>query len=180
MRGSVGGHNHRHHHCPASSRQSNSSASIPVSDFLFGTKWTALFKDGEFGVIPLVAGTFYIAALAMVIAIPLGLMSAIFLSEYASPRLRSVLKPGLELLAGIPTIVYGYFALTFITSERAEVDLASDRSVQRPGRSNRGRCDGAADDRVAFGGRAAGGTAVACARRPMGSARRSSKSRRES
>lgn len=88
---------------------------IPVSDFLFGTKWTALFKDGEFGVIPLVAGTFYIATLAMVIAIPLGLMAAIFLSEYASPRLRSVVKPGLELLAGIPTIVYGYFALTFIT-----------------------------------------------------------------
>jgi len=88
---------------------------IPVSDFLFGTKWTALFKDGEFGVIPLVAGTLYIAALAMVIAIPLGLMAAIFLSEYASPRLRSVIKPGLELLAGIPTIVYGYFALTFIT-----------------------------------------------------------------
>ena len=88
---------------------------IPVSDFLFGTKWTALFKDGEFGVIPLVAGTLYIAALAMVIAIPLGLMAAIFLSEYASPGLRSVVKPGLELLAGIPTIVYGYFALTFIT-----------------------------------------------------------------
>jgi phosphate transport system permease protein len=88
---------------------------IPVSDFLFGTKWTALFKDGKFGVIPLVAGTLFISALAMVIAIPLGLMSAIFLSEYASPRLRSVLKPSIELLAGIPTIVYGYFALTFIT-----------------------------------------------------------------
>jgi phosphate transport system permease protein len=86
-----------------------------VTDFLFGTKWTALFKDGEFGVIPLVAGTMFISVLAMLIAIPLGLMSAIFLSEYASPRLRNVLKPSLELLAGIPTIVYGYFALTFIT-----------------------------------------------------------------
>ncbi len=84
-------------------------------DFLFGTKWTALFKNGEFGVIPLVAGTMFISVLAMVIAIPLGLMAAIYLSEYASFRARSILKPALELLAGIPTIVYGYFALTFLT-----------------------------------------------------------------
>lgn len=86
-------------------------------DFLFGTTWTALFKDGEFGVIPLVAGTMYISVLAMLIAVPLGLMSAIYLSEYASFRTRSILKPCLELLAGIPTIVYGYFALTFITPQ---------------------------------------------------------------
>jgi phosphate transport system permease protein len=84
-------------------------------DFLFGTTWTALFKNGEFGVIPLVAGTLFISAIAMVIAIPLGIMAAIYLSEYASHRARSFLKPGLELLAGVPTIVYGYFALTFIT-----------------------------------------------------------------
>jgi phosphate transport system permease protein len=84
-------------------------------DFLFGTKWTALFKNGSFGVIPLVAGTMFISVLAMVIAIPLGLMAAIYLSEYASFRARSILKPALELLAGIPTIVYGYFALTFLT-----------------------------------------------------------------
>jgi phosphate transport system permease protein len=76
-----------------------------------------LFKDGEFGVIPLVAGTMFIAVLAMIIAVPLGLMAAIYLSEYASFRTRSILKPFLELLAGIPTIVYGYFALTFITPE---------------------------------------------------------------
>jgi phosphate transport system permease protein len=88
---------------------------VPITDFLFGTTWTALFKDGEFGVLPLVAGTLMISVLAMVIAIPLGLMAAIYLSEYASFRARSVLKPFLELLAGIPTIVYGYFALTFIT-----------------------------------------------------------------
>lgn len=88
---------------------------VPVTDFLFGTKWTALFKNGEFGVVPLVAGTMFIATIAMVVAIPLGLMAAIYLGEYASFRARSVLKPSLELLAGIPTIVYGYFALTFIT-----------------------------------------------------------------
>jgi phosphate transport system permease protein len=88
---------------------------IPVQTFLFGTTWTPLFKDGEFGVLPLVAGTMFIAALAMVVAIPLGLMAAIYLSEYASFRTRGILKPILELLAGIPTIVYGYFSLTFIT-----------------------------------------------------------------
>jgi phosphate transport system permease protein len=92
-------------------------ADVPVTDFLFGTTWTALFDNGEFGVLPLVAGTMFIAILAMVIAIPLGLMAAIYLSEYASFRSRSILKPFLELLAGIPTIVYGYFALTFITPE---------------------------------------------------------------
>ena len=90
---------------------------VPVSEFLFGTTWTALFKDGEFGVLPLVWGTMMIALISMVVAIPLGLMAAIYLSEYASFRTRSLLKPGLELLAGIPTIVYGYFALTFITPQ---------------------------------------------------------------
>jgi phosphate transport system permease protein len=88
---------------------------VPVHDFLFGTKWTALFKNGSFGVVPLVAGTMFITAISMLIAIPLGLMAAIYLSEYASFRARSLLKPALELLAGIPTLVYGYFALTFIT-----------------------------------------------------------------
>lgn len=86
-------------------------------DFLFGTKWTALFKDGEFGVLPLVSSTVMIACLSMCVAIPFGLMAAIYLSEYASPRARAILKPFLELLAGIPTIVYGYFALTFLTPE---------------------------------------------------------------
>ena len=84
-------------------------------DFLTGATWTALFKDGEFGVLPLVNTTLLIAGLSMLVAIPLGLMSAIYLSEYATPRARAILKPFLELLAGIPTIVYGYFALTFIT-----------------------------------------------------------------
>jgi phosphate transport system permease protein len=86
-------------------------------DFLFGTKWTALFKDGSFGVLPLVNATIFIGFLSMCVAIPLGLMAAIYLSEYSSMRVRSVLKPFLELLAGVPTIVYGYFALTFVTPQ---------------------------------------------------------------
>ncbi|MCC6793383.1 MAG: phosphate ABC transporter permease subunit PstC [Thermomicrobiales bacterium] len=90
---------------------------VSIIDFLTGTEWTALFANGEFGVLPLVNATLLIALLSMCVAIPLGLMAAIYLSEYASHRVRSVLKPFLELLAGIPTIVYGYFALTFITPE---------------------------------------------------------------
>jgi phosphate transport system permease protein len=88
---------------------------VSPREFLTGTEWTALFNDPTFGVLPLVNATLLIALLAMLFAIPLGLMAAIYLSEYASPRTRAVLKPALELLAGIPTIVYGYFALTFIT-----------------------------------------------------------------
>jgi phosphate transport system permease protein len=87
---------------------------VPVTQFLFGTTWTALFKTAQYGVLPLVAGTLMITVIAMVVAIPLGLMSAIYLGEYASPRARDILKPSLELLAGIPTIVYGFFAVTFI------------------------------------------------------------------
>jgi len=92
---------------------------VPATDFLFGTHWspqTALRADqagssGAFGSIPLFWGTVFIGAIiAMIVAIPLGLMSAIFLTQYAPPRLRSVLKPMLEILAGVPTVVYGYFA----------------------------------------------------------------------
>src|SRR5215207_465302 len=89
-------------------------AQVPVTDFLFGTTWTALFKTPQYGVLPLVAGTLMITAIAMVVSIPLGLMSAIYLSEYAPLQVRDILKPSLELLAGIPTIVYGFFAVTFI------------------------------------------------------------------
>jgi phosphate transport system permease protein len=89
-------------------------AHVPVTDFLFGTTWTALFKTPQYGVLPLVAGTLMITVIAMAVSIPLGLMSAIYLSEYAPPRAREILKPSLELLAGIPTIVYGFFAVTFI------------------------------------------------------------------
>ena len=88
---------------------------VPVTDFLFGTVWTPLFKNGEFGVLPLVSGTLVITGIALMVAIPLGLGSAIYLSEYASPRVRKVLKPTLEVLAGIPTVVFGFFALEFLT-----------------------------------------------------------------
>ena len=84
-------------------------------DFLSGTKWTPLLEPLSFGVLPLVGGTLLIVVGAALIAIPIGLASAIYLAEYSSDQVRSVVKPILEVLAGIPTVVYGYFALTFIT-----------------------------------------------------------------
>jgi phosphate transport system permease protein len=90
---------------------------VSVTSFLTGTTWTALSSGSqqEFGVIPLVTGTLTIAVVSAFISIPLGLAAAIYLSEYATQTARSILKPILEILAGIPTIVYGFFALTFIT-----------------------------------------------------------------
>ena len=90
---------------------------VGVDEFLFGTKWTPLFQSASFGVLPLVAGTFATTFIGLLVAIPLGLGAAVYLSEYARPRVRKVIKPTLELLAGIPTIVFGYFALTFFTPE---------------------------------------------------------------
>ncbi|MEM7164667.1 MAG: phosphate ABC transporter permease subunit PstC [Planctomycetota bacterium] len=90
-------------------------ADVSIFDFLLGTQWTPLFQPKSFGVLPLVCGTFLIVAGSSIIAMPLGLASAIYLSEFASSRFRRSLKPILEILAGIPTIVYGYFALTFVT-----------------------------------------------------------------
>jgi phosphate transport system permease protein len=90
---------------------------VGIHDFLFGTKWTPLFSDPSFGVLPLVVGTFATTLIGLAVAIPLGLGAAIYLSEYARPRVRKVVKPIIELLAGIPTIVFGYFALTFFTPE---------------------------------------------------------------
>jgi phosphate transport system permease protein len=87
----------------------------PLREFLFGTQWTPLFADQRFGVLPLVAGTLLVSAIAMLVALPIGLLSAVYLSEYAGPRVRRVLKPVLEVLAGVPTVVYGYFALLFVT-----------------------------------------------------------------
>jgi phosphate transport system permease protein len=90
---------------------------VPLLDFLFGTKWTPLFAGSQqaFGVLPLVAGTLMITGIASLVALPIGLFSGIYLSEYAPAKVRAVLKPLLEILAGIPTIVYGFFALTFVT-----------------------------------------------------------------
>jgi phosphate transport system permease protein len=88
---------------------------VPVTEFLFGTVWTPLFYDKHFGVLPLVTGTLLASAIAMIVAVPAGLLTAIYLSEYAPSGLRRVLRPVLEILAGVPTVVYGYFALLFVT-----------------------------------------------------------------
>lgn len=87
---------------------------VSIVDFLTGTDWAPLFEPASFGVLPLVAGTLLVTACAALVCIPFGLGSAIYLSEYAKPRTRKILKPALEVLAGIPTVVYGYFALTFV------------------------------------------------------------------
>ncbi|MBC8323119.1 MAG: phosphate ABC transporter permease subunit PstC [Candidatus Marinimicrobia bacterium] len=88
---------------------------VPVTDFLFGTHWEPLLEPKSFGILPLMAGTLLIVIGSGMIALPVGLLTAIYLSEYASNRTREIIKPILEILAGIPTVVYGYFALTFIT-----------------------------------------------------------------
>ena len=88
---------------------------VSVVEFLTGTQWTPLFVPEHFGVLPLVVGSVLVSIIAALIAIPLGLGSAIYLSEFAPMRLRRFLKPVLEILAGVPSVVYGYFALTFVT-----------------------------------------------------------------
>jgi phosphate transport system permease protein len=88
---------------------------VGLAALLFDTQWTPLFADKHFGIWPLVSGTLLTSAVAIAVALPFGLMAAIFLSEFASVRWRKALKPALEVLAGIPTIVYGYFALIVIT-----------------------------------------------------------------
>jgi phosphate transport system permease protein len=88
---------------------------VPVLEFVTGTVWTPLFANPQFGVLPLVTGTLLVSAIAMVVALPFGLVSAIYLSEYAPAPVRRVVKPVLEVLAGVPTVVYGYFALLFVT-----------------------------------------------------------------
>lgn len=88
---------------------------VSLTDFLLGTVWTPLFANGSFGVLPILSATLLITGIAMLVAIPFGLGAALYLSEYASPRMRSVLKPALEVLAGIPTVVFGFFALSFVT-----------------------------------------------------------------
>ncbi|OEF98091.1 phosphate ABC transporter permease subunit PstC [Vulcanibacillus modesticaldus] len=88
---------------------------VSFIDFITDPKWTPLFIPKHFGVLPLLSGTLIVTFIASLIAIPIGLGSAIYLSEYAPDRVRAIIKPILEILAGIPTIVYGYFALTFVT-----------------------------------------------------------------
>jgi len=88
---------------------------VPILEFITGTVWAPTFAAPQFGVLPLICGTFLIAAGALLVALPVGLGSAIFMSEYAPVPVRSVLKPTLEILAGVPSVVYGYFALMFVT-----------------------------------------------------------------
>ena len=88
---------------------------VPMGEFMFTTEWTPLFANPKFGILPLLAGTFLTTAIALSVAIPVGTIIAVYLSEYAPVPLREWLKPILELLAAVPTVVYGYFALLFVT-----------------------------------------------------------------
>jgi len=88
---------------------------VSFSQFFLDSQWTPLFLNKHFGIWPLVAGTFLVSLIAMLVAGPIGLLIAVLLSEFASERLRRTIKPLIEILAGIPTVVYGYFALLFVT-----------------------------------------------------------------
>ena len=94
---------------------------VGIWEFLTGTRWTPILKPRSYGVLPLINGTLIVAALAAVVALPVGLATAIYLAEYAHEKVRKVVKPTLEVLAGIPTVVYGYFALTFVTPQLQRV-----------------------------------------------------------
>jgi phosphate transport system permease protein len=90
-------------------------AEIPLSDFLFDTQWTPLFTEKHYGILPLLAGTFLTTVIALITALPIGIVIAVYLSEYAQKDFRSSVKPALEILAAVPTVVYGFFALTVVT-----------------------------------------------------------------
>jgi phosphate transport system permease protein len=94
---------------------------VPIGDFLFGTDWGPTFTPPTFGVLPIVVGTLSVTFWALLFAIPVGLGAAIYLSEYANPRVRKVVKPILEILAGVPTIAFGFFALIFITPQLQKI-----------------------------------------------------------
>jgi phosphate transport system permease protein len=88
---------------------------VPVRQFLFDTEWTPLFANARYGILPLMSGTFVTSMVALLVALPLGTVSAVYLSEYSSHRVREWVKPILELLSAVPTVVFGYFALLFVT-----------------------------------------------------------------
>lgn len=88
---------------------------VPLIEFFTGREWTPLFAEPRFGILPLIAGTLLTTFIALIVALPLGLTAAVYLSEYAPHRLKEIVKPILELLAAVPTVVYGYFALLFLT-----------------------------------------------------------------
>ncbi|MBE0504694.1 MAG: phosphate ABC transporter permease subunit PstC [Desulfuromonadales bacterium] len=93
----------------------NFFAEVPLFDFLTDTQWTPLFDDAHFGILTLISGTVTTTLVALAVAVPLGLTIAIYISEFASPRLREIIKPILELLGAVPTVVFGYFALIVVT-----------------------------------------------------------------
>lgn len=88
---------------------------VSLKDFILDPQWTPLFSDKHFGIASLLSGTLTVTGVAAIVAIPLGIIIAVYLSEYATPKSREIIKPALELLAGIPTVIYGYFALLFLT-----------------------------------------------------------------
>lgn len=100
---------------------------VSIFEFLFTANWQPLFEPEEFGIWELVAGTFNVLLWSLVIALPLGLAAAVYLSEYAHPRTRALLKPLLEALAGVPTVVYAFFALTVVTTDVLRPVLGQDR-----------------------------------------------------
>lgn len=105
---------------------------VPIWEFLFGTRWNAQ-TEAEFGALPLFFGTFMIALIAMIVAAPIGLFSAIYLSEYAGPKTRAWVKPILEILAGIPTVVYGFFALLVVAPAVRQVAIWINETVMAAG-----------------------------------------------
>ncbi|MEO1237604.1 MAG: phosphate ABC transporter permease subunit PstC [Planctomycetota bacterium] len=111
-------------------------ANVSLTDFLFALEWNPLQgSEKEFGIWPLIVGTFQVTIVAMCIAIPVGLMVAIWLSEFASPKVRSVMKPIIEVIAGVPTVVFGYFALTFVTP-LLQLDFAGIAGNPNPNKAN--------------------------------------------
>lgn len=94
---------------------------VPLSDFLFDTQWTPLFDDAHYGIMVLLSGTITSSIVALLVALPLGTIIAIYLSEFADFKTREIAKPFLELLGGVPTIVYGYFALTFVAPQLQKI-----------------------------------------------------------
>ncbi len=88
---------------------------VSIIDFLTDTQWTPMFTNKHFGILPLLCGTLVTTLIALAVAVPLGLVSAVYLSEYATSKVRQIIKPLLEILAAVPTVVYGYFALLFVT-----------------------------------------------------------------
>lgn len=88
---------------------------IPITDFLFDTEWTPLFTQKHYGILPLLSGTMLTTLIAILTAVPMGIIIAVYLSEYANKNFRKSVKPALEILAAVPTVVYGFFALTVVT-----------------------------------------------------------------